>query len=123
MAEGHGGLNLPKHTDPPFIESKIYAKQMKPNQQILQAEVKRRFSAYILQGKEPKPLALTIAACSKWLSKNRIPSNDEFQDNMQYIKSELIKYQTHIRTIILLEKQQAESINTSKNWCNQTPFL
>jgi hypothetical protein len=36
MTEGHNGLNFPKHTDPLFIESKIYVKKMKPNQQILQ---------------------------------------------------------------------------------------
>jgi hypothetical protein len=24
MAEGHGGLSFPEHTDPPFIESKAY---------------------------------------------------------------------------------------------------
>jgi hypothetical protein len=66
MAEGQdNGLNFPKHTDPPFIESKIYAKQMKPNRQILQAEVKRRFNAYILQGKEPKPSAWTIAVYAR----------------------------------------------------------
>jgi hypothetical protein len=35
MAEGHDALNLPKHMDPPIIESKIYVKQIKPNRQIL----------------------------------------------------------------------------------------
>jgi hypothetical protein len=88
MAEEHNGLNFPKHTDQPFIKSKIYVKQMKPNQQILQAEVKCRFNAYILQGKEPKPSAWTIAACLEWLSKSKIPSNDEFQEGLRFIKLE-----------------------------------
>mgnify|MGYP002807478851 CR=1 FL=1 len=55
MAEGHVGLDLPEHTEAPFIESKIYNKQIKPSRQILQLEVKWQFHAYILQGKEPKP--------------------------------------------------------------------
>jgi hypothetical protein len=120
MAEGHDGLSFPKHTDPPFIESTAYFKQIKPNRQILQAEVKRRFTAYVLQGKEPKPSAWTISACPAWLSKNQIPSNDEFPDELRYIKKELIKYQTHVTTMVLSEKQQSD---TSKNWCNQLPFL
>jgi hypothetical protein len=123
MAEGHDGLSFPKHTDPPFIESKIYVKQIKPNRQILQAEVSRRFKAYISQGKEPKPSAWTIAACSEWLFKNKIPSNEEFQDELRYIKTELIKYRTHVTNMVLSEKQQPESVHVSKNWCNQLPFL
>jgi hypothetical protein len=118
MAEGYDGLNFQKHMDPPFIESKIYVKQMKPNQKILQAEVKHRFNTYILQGKEPM-----IAACLEWLSKNKIPSNDEFQEELCFTKLELIKYQTHVTTMVLREKQQAESVNTSKYWCNQIPLL
>jgi hypothetical protein len=123
MVEGHNGLNLPKHMEPPLTESKIYAKQMKPNRQILQAEFKRRFNACILQGKDPKPSAWMITAYSEWLSKNQIPSNEEFKDRLRFIKSELIKYQAHVTTMVLSEKQQAESINTSKNWFNQIPFL
>jgi hypothetical protein len=69
---------------------------------------------YILQGKEPKPLAWMIAACSEWLSKNKIPSNEEFKDELRFVKLELIKDQTHVTTMVLLEKEQAESVNISK---------
>jgi hypothetical protein len=87
MAEGQGGLNILKHADPPFNESKIYVKQIKVNQHILQAEVKVRLNAYILQGLESKPLARIILACSEWFSKNKIPSSDEFLDKLQFIRS------------------------------------
>jgi hypothetical protein len=69
----------------------------------------------MLQGKEQKPSAWTITACSEWLSKDKIPSNDEFQDELWFIKLELIKYQTHITTMILLEKQQSESVNAMRS--------
>jgi hypothetical protein len=124
MAEGHHGLSFPKHMDPLFIESKAYVKQIKPNWQILQAEVKRRFTAYVLQCKEPKPSAWLISACLAWLSKNKMPGNNEFPDKLRYIKRELIKYETHVTTMVLSKKQQSEcGVNVSKDWCNQLPFL
>jgi hypothetical protein len=59
MAEGHGGLNFPKHTDPPFIEeSKIYVTRTKSNQtkptDSAKAEVKRRFNSYVLSMHPPQ---------------------------------------------------------------------
>jgi hypothetical protein len=121
MAEGHLGLDLPKHMEAPFIKSKTYNQQIKPNQQILQLEVKRQFNAYISQGKEPKPSAWTIAACTKWLLKNKIPSDDEFKEELPYIRSQLHKYKVHVTAMVLLDKA-AEGLNTSKNWRTLLPY-
>jgi hypothetical protein len=75
-----------------------------------------------MQGKEPKPAAWTIAACIKWLLKNKIPSNKEFKEEIPYVRSQLNKYKAHVTAMVLSDKA-TEALSTSKNWCTSLPFL